>query len=336
MSKFFLTGPIQFLSKDSALNGLLSIPFLSLCLINTMFGVRIVCLESAFFTSYRYESFNVTTQSFVNTQIHPIISPQYRLLVYVAPCVIPFLINALKLLCTRKGSQKYFLEYPQFLVSPCFTPFMFEWYETTNQQGQCKVKIWKLGTIINSVYIGCIPQCILCFTDYYKGVHTWEFVGFAGNDFEVENVHNDNNDALFKSQYGNSIFASTTAIFFLLLITLFFGSDTLFRERGIHFRCLTILCCPSPKPCINLTDSDLDPLPLLTASTQSTSGENTDEHRSTEVNPIGLDSPHTEVYLYTQRGACKTKLLGERAEKQERSELQVTTYYFICGLLVVI
>ena len=142
MSKFFLTGPIQFLSKDSAFDGVLSIPFLSLCLINAMFGVRTVCIESAFFTSYRYHFFD-ENGSWVITRISPIISPQYRLLVYLAPCVIPFLINALRLLCTTKGLGKYFLEYPQFLVSPCFTPFMFEGYESNNEHRQYEIKIWK-------------------------------------------------------------------------------------------------------------------------------------------------------------------------------------------------
>ena len=322
MSKFLLTGPIQFLSRDSPLNGLLSIPFLSLCLINTMFGFRIVCLESAFFTHYRHQLYNFTTFSLVDTQISPIITPQYRLLVYLAPCVIPFLINALRLLCTRKGLQKYFLEYPQFLVSPCFTPFMFEWYETTEQQGQCRIKIWKLGTIINSIYIGCMPQCILCFTDYYKGVNTWEF----GKNVFVEGFSSfENNDALFKSQYGNTVFALTTAIFFLILITLFFGSDTIFRERGIHCRCLTIICCPCPNPCISLTDQDLDPLSLLATSSQRTSGENIEEHGSTDVNPIGLDPPHTEVYLYNQGGARKITLLGSSSSDTEHANSQVPT-----------
>ena len=47
MSKFFLFGPIRFLSNKVTSNGLFSVPFLCLCLINSMFGFRIVCVESA-------------------------------------------------------------------------------------------------------------------------------------------------------------------------------------------------------------------------------------------------------------------------------------------------
>ena len=281
MSKFFLTGPIQFLSKDSAFNGLLSIPFFSLCLIKTMFGFRTVCIESAFFTSYRYNIAANLTFLYDVAQTSPIIPPQYRLLVYLAPAVIPFLINSLRLWCTSNGLGKYFLEYPQFLASPCFTPFLFEGYESSNKQRQCKLRMWKWGTIFNANYIGCIPQIIFCITDYYKGVYEWEF-----------EKKGENNDALFKSQYGNTIFATTTAVFFLTLIMLFFGSSALFRYRGIHRRCLTILCCPCPKPCISLTDSDLDPLLALTFSSDNIRGANVEEHVSAGMPKISFDPPH--------------------------------------------
>ena len=203
MTKFFLSGPIQFLPKDSAFNGLFSIPFLSLFLINSMFGFRIVCIESAFFTSYRFQTLNYTTSLFDTEQIFPIIPPEYRLLVYLVPSIIPVFINGFRLWCTTKGLWSYFLQYPQFIISPCFTPFLFEGYGANNQKGRSKLKIWRLGTIINAIYIGCIPQCILCFTDYYKGVHDWKF-----NSTDHANYVFENNEALFKSNYGNSIFST--------------------------------------------------------------------------------------------------------------------------------
>ena len=138
---------------------------------------------------------------------------------------------------------------------------------------------------------------------------------------------NENNDALFKSQYGNTIFATTTAIFFLTLITLFFGSDTLFRERGIHCRCLTILCCPCPKPCISLTDSDFNPLSELTFSSDNIRGANVEDHVSTGMPEISFDQPHTEAYLYTERGASKIDLLSCSSRKEHQSELQVSNNF---------
>ena len=56
-SKFLLNGPIQFISNDSAFNGMLSVPFLCLCILNAMFGCRIICIESSLFTTYRLHSY---------------------------------------------------------------------------------------------------------------------------------------------------------------------------------------------------------------------------------------------------------------------------------------
>ena len=331
MSKFFMTGPIQFLQNDSALNGLLSLPFLSLCLINSMFGFRIICIENAFFTSYNYQiwSANKYRSGFEHKQISPIIPPEYRLVVYLAPCIIPFIINISKLMFTTKGLWKYLMKYPQFLISPCFTPFIFESNESAEQQGQCKLKIWKWGSIINAIYIGCLPQCILCFTDYYKGVHQWEF---NKNIDEGSMVHSswrnygsfaatgedyENNNSLFKSNYGNTIFGATTATFFLILIVLFFGSGTLFKERGIHCRLFSILFCPCPNDCINVDSVDLDPPSSQNSSDLNNIGQIPEEGPTTP-----FDKPKTEVYWYYRRGEIKIKLLGSlRDEKHFKSQV---------------
>ena len=330
MSKFFIAGPIQFISGESAFNGLISVPFMSLCIINSMFGFRVVCVESAFFTSYRIQSDNETTGLYDLNQISPIISPEYRLLVYLAPCIIPFLINVFKLFRTTKGLREYLMKYPQFLVSPCFTPFMFEGYELNNNQGQYKLRIWKWGTIINAIYIGCIPQCILCFTDYYKDVHNWEF----GEIPRFGSVVGENNDALFKSPYGNTIFATISAISFLALITLFFGSESIFGKRGIHCRILTILCWPSPNPCISYTDHRFESTSESNPSNLKDGEKNVEETLLTEQPSINMKRPPTEVYIYSKHGESKTRLLGPSQKKKHDMILQVK--YFHSSLLNII
>ena len=328
MTKFFLSGPIQFMPNDSAFNGLLSIPFLCLFLINSMFGFRILCLESAFFSTYVLQEDttpNSTTSIIESTQIYPIISPEYRLLVYLAPCVIPFLINSVRLWHTTKGLRNYFMKYPQFIISPCFTPIMFEGYETNDQQERYKLRIWKFGTIVNAIYIGCIPQCILCITEYYKGVHDWYFIG--NPEWESNGIFMfENNDALFKSKYGNTIFAMASATFFLVLIILFFGGETLFKERGFHCHCLNIICCPWPKPCINLTEPDLDSPSSLAASEERTSGQNIGKQACQEEQSIHPDRSPTEVYFYIRGGETKFTLLGKSYGNDNHSKSQVLIY----------
>ena len=252
--------------------------------------------------------------------ISPIVPTEYRLLMYLAPCIIPFLVNGIKISCTTKGLVRFFVKYPQFLISPCFTPFMFEGDESINQQGSPKLKIWQLGTIINAIYIGCIPQLILCISDYYRGVHQWEF----GRDIDTELIMEiENNDALFKHAYGNTIFATVTATFFLLLIILFFGSQSIFIKRGIHCRCLTILCCPCPNPCIKLSASDPDPLTSLTSSNQNIRNEGEGDKVSTDVAPIGVDKPHTDVFLYSRGGESKFNILGQSCGMCEQVKAKV-------------
>merc|ERR1711873_102100 len=42
MTKFFLQGPLPILPKNSPVNGLISLPFVCMLLINAMFGVRVM------------------------------------------------------------------------------------------------------------------------------------------------------------------------------------------------------------------------------------------------------------------------------------------------------
>ena len=74
MSKFFVKGPLPILPQNAPLGGVLSSKFFTLMLLNTMFVVRIFCLEASFFSSYRGYDVN-----FERLAIEPLISEEYRL-----------------------------------------------------------------------------------------------------------------------------------------------------------------------------------------------------------------------------------------------------------------
>ena len=59
MTKFFLQGPLPILPRDSPVNGLISLPFICMLLINSMFWVRVLCIEHSFFSAYIYLSINI-------------------------------------------------------------------------------------------------------------------------------------------------------------------------------------------------------------------------------------------------------------------------------------
>ena len=64
------------------------------------------------------------------------------------------------------------------------------------------------------IFIGCLPQVVLLAMDSYRGVTTWDFVSFSLEDEDIF----ENNDALFKFRYGNTLFAAISSflLFFLL------------------------------------------------------------------------------------------------------------------------
>ena len=165
-----------------------------------MFGLRSICIESAFFTKYEKRVYSRTLELESSETIEPILQPQYRMLAYFLPPLLSFLINAARLTFTCENIGPYLLQYPQFLMFPCFTPFMFEGYKHDKRPTKYPLKIWKIGTVVNGFCIGCLPQIVLLFMEYYRGVPSWDF-GTIATRLEYEY-----NEALIKKQYGNTIF----------------------------------------------------------------------------------------------------------------------------------
>ena len=229
ITKFFIKGPLPILPQDAPLGGVLSIKFLMLFLLNTMFVVRTFCIESSLFSSYR--------NRFVDN-IDPLIPEEYRLVIYLLPGFVSFLIHIIKLALSMKPKHfRFFKKFPQFLLCPMFCPLMFEGNLDQSGDDRLPIRIWKLGSILNSFYMGCIPQIMLVAFDHYRKVPDFEFE----SDFQSSN-------ALLKYRNGNTIFSIATLALYLCLTTLFFAWDKLFKDDGL----LCTLCktCRSfPYPC---------------------------------------------------------------------------------------
>ena len=221
MTKFFLKGPISILKKDSPMDGLLSISFISTLFSDTMFGCRVVCIENSFFSSYRYQRYEDGTGLDQKT-IDPIIQPEYRLLAYFIPSFISFIFNAGRMFKTCTNLTGQIRRHPQIMLASCFTPFMFEGTKEKT------IRIWKLGSFLNAVYIGCLPPIVLIIMDYYRDVVNWDFLG---NSFRNEVIY-ENNDVLFKCRWGNTLFAIISGTFFSFLIILTFCTDKILRKNG--------------------------------------------------------------------------------------------------------
>ena len=71
--------------------------------------------------------------------------------------------------------------------------------------------------------------------DYYRGIVNCNYIGLAlGPEWIYEN-----NDALFKRRYGNSIFAITTGGLFFFLVVLTFFTDKIFKKCVIYCKCFS-------------------------------------------------------------------------------------------------
>ena len=322
MTKFFLQGPISVLPKDSPINGLVSLPFIAMLTLNCMFGFRIACIESAFFSSYRVQKYDIEfedlgdrTGRLSHTKtIDPIIPPEYRLIVYFTPSLISFIINIIRLLYTKADFKPYIIKYPQILIACCFAPFILEGSKENKM-----ITIWKFGSVLNAIYIGCLPQIVLIMTDFYRGIIYWDFIGPI--ILSPEHIY-ENNDALFKSNYGNSIFALTSGISFFFLIMLTFFTDKLFGSKGIYCKCCNILCFPCPQNCFHFNNT-LNPLAPLTprsdiekdsACQTIDSGENLSE----------ADDATTKIYVYSN-GNTKW-LSGKPSSTETIQSKQVQEY----------
>ena len=247
MSKFFVAGPISIFPNERPLDGMLSYQFICVLLLNTMFGWRLVCIENAFFTTYRlYNEMHhlfpddqpyLLNQYKEDTTIDPLIPAKYRIAVYLIPSFISFIINTMRLFRTGQDLKQYVKKYPQIIIACCFTPFMFEGCKDNN------IRIWKYGSLFNAFFIGCFPQIVLLAMDFYRGSVSWDFIG---NVLNWEKIF-ENNDALFKFTYGNSIFAITSGIFFLLLILLTFFTNKVIINHEVFFKFGMKLPCSSTK-----------------------------------------------------------------------------------------
>ena len=325
MTKFFLQGPIPILPKNSPINGLISLPFISTLLINSMYGIRLICIESSLFTLYRYQRYFPDKIGTEQKTIEPIIPPEYRLLAYLAPGFLSFMINTIRLCITKAKLRENIRKYPQYLIACMFTPFMFE---GSNDK---TIQIWKRGTIVNAFFIGFIPQILLIIMDYYRGISSWNFIGIALRTESIWEI----NDALFKHRYGNSMFAVISGIICLLLIIFTFFTDKIFKNHGIYCKTFTILCLPCPNNCVNLNPKSSPSLSLPIkphlANDDSHSGS---EKLNCDEAPMNAYEPSTQIYVYSKK--IRTYLTGNPLVEQEIALETVSVYKYFQTIDIIV
>merc|ERR1712018_627526 len=131
-----------------------------------------------------------------------------------------------------------------------FCPLMFEGNPDESGSNHPPVRLWKIGSILNSISMGCVPQILLLVLDHYKGVPSWPFTKENDEGQMEYNTRQDSN-ALFKYPYGNTIFSIATLSFYLFLMTIFFAWDKLYHDDGLICTLCKRICSPCRNPCSN-------------------------------------------------------------------------------------
>ena len=213
-SKFFLEGPLRLLSHEAPCSGMLSLTFLATLFVNTGFIFRVYAIEHTFFSkfhNYTYEH-SIEKSGTITTSIDPLLSHEFRLLIYFLPALPSLLSNlySLKKELSYGGLLNLFLSFPQYVIAPCFFPLMFQGTTRDDPEEKTrsfKIKVWRVGSLINTIYIILLPQIILVLSDVMRGVTNWKFKFVKDSYDAFDYGFLEQNSSLLKHQYGNIIFS---------------------------------------------------------------------------------------------------------------------------------
>ena len=157
--------------------------------------------------------------------------------------------------------------------------------------------------------MGCLPQTLLLVLDHYKGVPSWPFTREISEGKIVHNLAQDNN-ALLKYPYGNTIFAIATFSFYFFLMTIFFAWDKLFQDDGLICTLCKRICPPCRNPCYNPQSEE----PYPATAVDDENAEEDDEPSVSDLNSaaalpdIGRNHATDEVRItkYNVNYKCMT------------------------------
>ena len=113
-------------------------------------------------------------------------------------------MNLVHLKQSKAGLTKILKLHPPILVIPGFSPFMFEGEKNfkVKQDGEPEIRIWKLGSILNCIYIGIVPSITLVISDCLRGVVYKDFTP----SHDIDKYSNSSFNLLFSFSLANTVF----------------------------------------------------------------------------------------------------------------------------------
>ena len=212
LTRFVLFGPFATSLKSDQSTRDLMINGITVLLSNLMFSFRLFMIESIFFSYYQSYDSSYKPYKTISALIN---DDGLRILVYFLPSIIPILINIYRLISTHGNFLKLCFQYPQLILIPGFTPFMYETKikEAEEDEKILTVKVWKKGTMINAMYSFFIAPIALIASDCTRGSLSW-------NNTPNETVPYRYTNSVIKHQFGNIGFSVSSIILGLISIVL--------------------------------------------------------------------------------------------------------------------
>ena len=130
IGKFFLSGPMPLVSKNKPFSGMGSIQFVVIVMLSSMYTVRMIAMEETFFSRFTLVNYlSDRGAGVIENRIDPILPATTRIITYLFPAIFSIIINLIAMCYTSsiKITLSLMIDYPQFLLSPGFAPFLFKW-----------------------------------------------------------------------------------------------------------------------------------------------------------------------------------------------------------------
>ena len=330
-TKFFNNGPVGIIPKNAPLGGLASINFIAVFSMGAMHLVRLVSIESIFFSYYLHYNYTVSLEPLPSSML-PILDIEMRLPMYFAPVILSSLANIACMITSGnlRETVKVVRSYPQLLLVPGFTPFIYKWENDKGDDSDVqsfKLTISMQASFANALSIGCLPPvALLILTLVKKQIN--EFVPYYDGG-----TINDATNTLFPWKYGAMIFAISSCMVCLVIIVLAFKSHLLCYKCGMYCAVKNITFCPFPHPY-------LVPMPYIEPTTTTPmpldDGSETEEPNHDVENAIFTYRGHKKSFLHSKEPPPlpATSPPSEAVGDLEVAQVQLFTNLDICDSII--
>ena len=320
MTKFLLISKFRILSQNAGfLDGLLSVQFLLVLLLNTGFGLRLYALENIFFYSWSY--------IYEDEYIQPLVkNDHFRILIYLLPSLLAILLNLIYLALTTNGWLKLIAEYPQVVLAPAFCPFIIQSVPFDDEQGnkRSKLCVSRKWSMVNGLLIGCIPQAAMAIMQYTRVTQSMDKIYHESAAFIATNALSLN------PKFNIWLGCICAATYFVMLMLVLIDAKKVLGHHFHFFRGVTFVTISPVEYITPPTTHRTNAIEMEAAEVTEPLGASEDElsskrvEESTQMMPQSPDTEDSDHHFEERRDEpdLKPELEGSHIVQKEGTSLE--------------